>query len=379
MFSLIGTKIKQNLPIIGVLIGAFLVSITVYQYQNPDTRWEYEATLGVLRWGMPYVTTYGNIMNQPPLGFYFQAIFSIFMGQSIEAGVLLVTFFSILSAFLVYKIGLELYGKTSGLLAAALFALTPWQIIISRSYLIDAQCLFFSLLTFYLGIKAAKISSKKLALFSGLSFTVAFLTKLYAVYIILPLMVFFLYYQRRKSWSIKVSQVILFLLPLLICSYLWYVQILGPASAQVFNHRDFFDKNPDGVAPSIFFVSTFLFNYGLGYFFVFALLFSTVLSLAAAKIDMQYLRNYIFFLSSALIILCVDTVLGAVLNLRAPYTDAFKYTYQALPIFCLIAGSLAKKSFFLLKTRDVLGKLKKNCTLYSYFCRISFSRIFFGF
>jgi hypothetical protein len=46
-------------------------------------------------------------------------------------------------------------------------------------------------------------------------------------------------------------------------------------------------------------------------------------------------------------ILIIDMVLGAGLNLKAPYNNAIKYDYAALPFFCLIAGSLISKSLSL--------------------------------
>jgi len=54
----------------------------------------------------------------------------------------------------------------------------------------------------------------------------------------------------------------------------------------------------------------------------------------------------------------VDMYLGVSLNLKAPYTSAVKYTYQSLPFFSLVAGSLAGKSASLLRSARKSGKLK---------------------
>jgi hypothetical protein len=55
----------------------------------------------------------------------------------------------------------------------------------------------------------------------------------------------------------------------------------------------------------------------------------------------------------------VDLFLGAGLNLKAPYTDAFKYDYQSLPFFSLLAASLAGKSLSLFKSAKSRRKLNK--------------------
>jgi hypothetical protein len=42
--------------------------------------------------------------------------------------------------------------------------------------------------------------------------------------------------------------------------------------------------------------------------------------------------------------LSVNTFLGAALDLKAPFLDAFKYNFQTLPFFSLLAASLISKS-----------------------------------
>ena len=99
-------------------------------FHNRDTQWEYQAASGVIRWGMPYDRFIGNLIDQPPLGFYVEALFLKIFGISLDTGVALVTLFGIGSTVLVYKIGKILYSKTTGVFAALLFALTPWQLVL---------------------------------------------------------------------------------------------------------------------------------------------------------------------------------------------------------------------------------------------------------
>ena len=134
----------DNYSLLAILIGVALISVSIGPFGNADTEWEYEAALGVMRWGMPYASTFGNMINQPPLGFYIEAVFFTFFRASIGTGVVLVTLMGLGSIIALYKIGDVLYGKATGLAAVALFALSPWELVLSRAFLIDVQCLFLA-------------------------------------------------------------------------------------------------------------------------------------------------------------------------------------------------------------------------------------------
>ena len=77
MFDKDGIKklLSENYPLLGILVGITLVSLSIGPFQNGDTDWEFQAATGVIKWGMPYVNNIGNLMNQPPLGFYVEALF----------------------------------------------------------------------------------------------------------------------------------------------------------------------------------------------------------------------------------------------------------------------------------------------------------------
>ncbi|MGE5574976.1 MAG: glycosyltransferase family 39 protein, partial [Ignavibacteria bacterium] len=107
-------------PILSVLIGFILVSLTVGPYHNGDTAWEYDSVLGVTKYGLPYANS-SYLINQPPLGFYIQAGFLTTFGISIANGTFLVTLFGLGSVILVYLIGKAFYNQTTGFFAAVLF------------------------------------------------------------------------------------------------------------------------------------------------------------------------------------------------------------------------------------------------------------------
>lgn len=354
--------ISEYYPLLGILIGIVLLSVTLGPFENGDTELEYEAALGVIKWGMPYMEYYGDMINQPPLGFYIEALFFKIFGSSFDNGVALITLFGLGCTILVYKIGEVSYGKTTGLLAAALFASTPWQLVLSRSFLIDVQCLFFSLLCLFVGIQAIRKDSEKLFMVSGTLFAIALLTKFFAIFVLIPLALFYFRY-RQKNLS-HIFTVAAYFLPTLLLFFLWYDVIWGRGilyleTHAAFGHDDFVNFNASGVVPSYFFVGTFLLNYGLGWFFIGAVGLSLLVCLLLRKFFSRFLVFDLICLATIVSVVGVNTFLGAGLNLSFPYNNAVKYDYQSLPFFSLLAASLASKCVSLFHSAGSKRKLKK--------------------
>jgi 4-amino-4-deoxy-L-arabinose transferase-like glycosyltransferase len=354
----LGKRLSEYYPLLAVLVGFMLVSLSAGPYHNGDTAWEFDAVSGILKYGLPYANG-GFLMDQPPLGFYIQAVFSKAVGLSIDNGTFMVTLFGLGCVALVYGVGKVAYNKTTGFFAALFFVFSPWNIVFSRSFLIDVPCLFFSLLSLFVGSVAVRRGSFRLFVGSGIIFAAAFNTKLYAVFTLLPLLLFFFYYQPRNLKHM-VKWLAAFFVPVLLVSYLWYQTITGLGVTSIFGHTDFTTQNPGVIAPTYFFVTNFLVNYGLGWFFIDAV----IVSLLAGLVLRRLLRNFCVFdlicLAAVTCVVCVNVYLGAVLDLKAPFLNAFKYDYQALPFFCLLAASMMSKStvlFELAKTKLQLNKL----------------------
>ncbi len=355
-------QLSENYPLLSIIIGITLISLSIGPFQNGDTIWEFGAAKGVLKWGIPYVNNFGNIINQPPLGFYIEGLFFKVIGTSLFNGTFLVTVLGLGSTVIIYKIGKELYGKTTGLFAATLFGLSPWEFVLSRSFLIDAQCLFFSLFSFYVGILAIRRGSVKLSLASGVLFGAALLTKYFAAFMLIPLFLFFVY-SRPKNVKLFFSQITSFVLPALLVSLFWYQAVLGKNIFYMFQHSDFSGLNFSGVNLSYSFVGAFLWNYGLGAVFVVTTVFSLFLLFTFKKELWNAFRFDLICLATIMIVLIVNMVLGVTLNLQAPYYNAIKYDYQALPFFCLMAGSIAGKCLSLWFTAKLKTKLNRKLVI----------------
>jgi 4-amino-4-deoxy-L-arabinose transferase-like glycosyltransferase len=352
----LGRLVSEYYPLLSVLIGFLLVSLSAGPYQNGDTAWEHDAVLGVLKYGLPYAN--GNLMDQPPLGFYIQAVFAKAFGLSINNGTFLVTLFGLGCIALVYGVGKFAYNKTTGFMASALLACSPWHLVFSRSFLIDVPCLFLSLLSLLVGLIAVRRGSLRLFVASGIVFAAAFNTKLYAVFILVPLLAFF-FYNNPKNLKRMVTWLAAFSIPPLFTSYLWYQIITGLGMSSIFIHTDFIIPYSGTIVPTYFFIYNFLVNYGLGWFFIDTIIVSLCVVLVKKNLFQKFLVFDLICLAAVVCVVSVNTLLGAVLDLKAPFLNAFKYDYQALPFFCLLAASLTSKSIILFNSAKTKLKVRK--------------------
>jgi len=351
--------LKKYYPLLAILIGIALVSMAMGPYLTLDTDLEFSTAQGILRWGYPYINAWGNLFNEPPLGFYTEAAFFQVFGFSVVNGVALITLFGLTCTVVVYKLGKELYDETTGLFGAAFFALAPWELVLSRSFLIDVQCLLFSLIYFYFGILAIRKDSVKLAGFAGIFFAAALLTKLFAVFMLLPLLLLYLIHRPLNKKQI-ISQLGAFSLPALLSSLFWYQIIMKKGFFYLIQHNDFQDLNFPNVPVSYMFVPNFLINDGLGVFFVATILFSLAVGLLFWKrLSKQTVISDVICITTIISILGLVMYLAVNLNLKAPYNSAVKYIYQSLPFFSLVAASLVKKIVLLLKSEKQSMRAKR--------------------
>jgi len=199
-------------------------------------------------------------------------------------------------------------------------------------------------------------------LVSGILFAAALLSKYFAAFMLIPLLLFFVY-SKPKKIKLFLSQITTFLLPALLSSLLWYQVVLGKNLFYMFQHSDFSDLNYNGVKLSYSFVGVFLWNYGLGAFFVLVTTFSLILLVTFRKELPKSFRFDLICLATILPIVILNMILGAGLNLKAPYNNAIKYDYLALPFFSLIAASFVGKCFSLISFTKSKVKLSKKLVL----------------
>ncbi len=339
------TFICTHYQLIGVLIAAYIVLASMGTYTNWDAQTEFEAATSVVTRGFPYVTT-GLMIDQPPFAFYMTAPVLQVFGLSYVNGVAFVTALGLGCIVLVYALGTLLYGKRTGLVAAALFGLVPWQVFMARIYLIDVQYMFLGLLFLLTGVLAVKRASEKLLAVSGVLFALAFLTKLFAIFLLVPLLLMVLLKGKESGFKLTLRKVLIFLVPSFIFQAVWFGGFANQHFLGVYFPPDF-THSVHIVGPSLAFLPR-IFVESAGWFLPAAAVFSLVLAVSFRRLFAKTLWVDAVFTLTILAVAVVDLGLVLGLHLLVPYVSAFKYDYAALPFLCLLAASLADKGGLLL-------------------------------
>jgi 4-amino-4-deoxy-L-arabinose transferase-like glycosyltransferase len=330
----------EHYQLIGVLIAAAIVLASMGTYTNWDAQTEFTAASSVVTRGFPYVNSVFMI-NQPPFAFYMTAPVLQLLGSSYVNGVSFVTTLGLGCVALIYALGTTLYGKRTGLVTAALFGLVPWQVFMARIYLIDVQYMFLGLLFLLLGVLAVKRNSEKLLAASGTLFALAFLTKLFAIFLLVPLFLMVLLKGKDSGFKLTPRNVLIFLVPSFILQAVWFGGLANQNFWGVYIPTDF-TKSAHIADPSLTFLPR-IFIESAGWFLPAAAVFALVLAVGFRRLFARTMWVDAVCAAAILTVVGVDSGLVLGSHLLVPYVAAFKYNYAALPFLCLLAASLTDK------------------------------------
>ncbi|MCW4024248.1 MAG: glycosyltransferase family 39 protein [Candidatus Bathyarchaeota archaeon] len=328
----------RHYPLIGVLIGALLLLLSIGEYHNWDSDLEFEAAGNVLSNGFPLVNH--NIINQPPLGFYINAPIFAISGLNYHNAISIQIAFALGCITLLYAAGTLLYGRRTGLAAAALFAVVPWQVYISKIFLIDVKALFFSLLFLIVAVYAVRRNSERLVLAAGAVFGIALLTKLYAVFMLVPIALLLFLNRQETDFRLSTRKLWIFLAPIALLQFVWYGIFFNSNFLNVYFSTDF-GGHLTNSSPT--YLLNLLVQSG-GWFLWAATIFSLVLTACFWRFFAGLRRMDLVCFGTVAVICSIDLLFAMVFGWPVPYISSFKYLYFAVPFFCLLAASLAAKS-----------------------------------
>lgn len=165
--------------------------------------------------------------DHPPLLFLIQYVFMRVLGDTHFAFRLPSALLGIASVYLIYKIGLKLYSRNVGLLAAALLAVTANHVYISRVGFHGVYIVFFLLLVSYLFLRS--FDNDKYFIWTGVAVGMALLTH-YALFIVVPAMGIYLVFFRRdtlKNRKLRLGALVVLLLfsPVIVYNYQLYQSV----------------------------------------------------------------------------------------------------------------------------------------------------------
>lgn len=215
---------KYRLDILAILLLVLEAPLFFYKLgqsslQNWDEAWYAEIAQNILRSGDLFNLTWNGVpfFDHPPAGFWLMAlIFKIFAVN--EFWVRFSSAISgLLSLWVVYFLGKELFNRTVGFASAVALSSSFWFVYRARSGNLDLLLTAFFLLSLFLAIKATK---NKLYL---LPFTVAlaflFLTKTLVPLTIIPVLAIIF-------WKVSIYRIKDFKIPLLLFIVLvgsWFI------------------------------------------------------------------------------------------------------------------------------------------------------------
>lgn len=122
------------------------------------------------------------LFHHPPVFIYSISLIKIIFGSKWE--VLLPILAAVFTCLVVFLIGRELYGETTGLLAAFFFAICPINMHASTKIWMDSLLALLCALTVYLALRAVKKEALAWYILSGISLGLAILTKYIALGIV---------------------------------------------------------------------------------------------------------------------------------------------------------------------------------------------------
>jgi len=184
-------KLKENLPIIAIL--AFAVFLNIWNIWIVDFANKYYAA-GVYSMGQNLHAFFFNsfdsqgfiTIDKPPLGFWIQVIFTKIFGFSGTVLVLPQAIASVVSVYLIYRIIKKRFSKGAGLIAAAVLAITPIFVAVSRNNTIDGIMILFLVLAASQALVAAENASMKHLVLAGVFIGLGFNVKMLQAYMIVP-------------------------------------------------------------------------------------------------------------------------------------------------------------------------------------------------
>lgn len=136
--------------VFGSAVGVRIAYLTALGYNSDEAVY---AGQGAAIAQVPILTDLFPIFRAHPLLFQFllALIYSVKTGDAV--GRLASVAIGVATVFVIYRLGVRLYGRRAGLYAALFLALMPYHVIPTRQVLLDGSMMFFATVTLYLLVR----------------------------------------------------------------------------------------------------------------------------------------------------------------------------------------------------------------------------------
>lgn len=176
-----------------------------------DEAWYAAIARNILKTKDIFVMHYnGNVFNDhPPAGFWLIAISFKLLGISEFAARVPSAILGMLTLFVTYLLGKELFNRVVGFSSALALSSASWFLYRARSGNLDVFLTFFFVLTIYLAIKATK--NPRYLIWMSISLLLLFLTKSVVPFTALPVLLL-IFWKKIPSRKYLVAPLLVFVL-----------------------------------------------------------------------------------------------------------------------------------------------------------------------
>ncbi|MBI3172897.1 MAG: glycosyltransferase family 39 protein [Chloroflexi bacterium] len=162
-------------------------------------------------------------VDKPPLGFWIQALSVLVFGFHGWSLILPQALAGSLSVLVLYKLVQRTFGKTAGLLAALILAVTPISVATARNNTPDSLLTFVVLLAAWAAIKAAETGKLRWLLASAALVGIGFNIKMLQAYLVVPAL--FLFLPPPHGLLKRMGQLTLAMLVMFAVSFAWPIAV----------------------------------------------------------------------------------------------------------------------------------------------------------
>lgn len=176
-----------------------------------------------------YSWTKFSFFDHPPLTFWINHVFMVLRSDALEGSRTPAAIASSLVVLLIAGVGRRLYGHKVGLLAAALWASSPFVVSYARSSMMESLTIFFIVLSVYGFIRRSEHSKWLFLAFGALGLAV--LSK-YTALVVVPAYVYHLYKEKNRQWHAPAAVFVVLLAPVIVYN-LMLLQTVGHFDLQI--------------------------------------------------------------------------------------------------------------------------------------------------
>jgi 4-amino-4-deoxy-L-arabinose transferase-like glycosyltransferase len=227
----------QRLALGGVLLlAAFLTMFRLDRQGYGNTYYAAAVKSMLLNWHNFFFASFDPAgfvtIDKPPLGYWLQALVARLFGFSGLALLLPQALAAVLAVALLSVLIADYFGKTAGLLAALVLAVTPISVATARDNLVDPLLVLVLLVAAWATLRALEAGSLRWLLLCAVVVGLGFNIKMLQAYLVLPAFAFAYLIGTRLPWRTRVAHLALAGIVLLVVSLSWAVAVDLTPTAQ---------------------------------------------------------------------------------------------------------------------------------------------------